>query len=308
MNNKAKSVNQRVGNRGRERGLARADAFAAYAMDRLLHRLGRSQHAKEFYLKGGVLVADLLGAPHRFTRDIDMLRRHGRPSPDDLRQIFREIVAVPADDGITFDSEGVRAIAAEHDEDGYDGVKVFLRGTVDRMEVDVRVDIGFGDAVVPRALRRPLSPFLEDDESAKVMVYDVRSVIAEKIEALVSKFPVVQHRLKDILDVVTLADACAFNGRDLVNSVTATFDRRASPSDPEVLDDMRTVTRKKDWKIAWATMLKEKAVTEPFDLAEAVGRFDVFVRPILVACAGQGAPPGEWPAQGPWGPQPEEAE
>ena len=76
---KARSINQLVGNRGSERGLSRNDAFTAYVMDRLLYRIGRSKHAKEFYLKGGILVANLVGSPHRFTRDIDLLRRHGRP-------------------------------------------------------------------------------------------------------------------------------------------------------------------------------------------------------------------------------------
>lgn len=164
-------MNQRVGNRGRERGLSRKDAFDAYAMDRLLHRLGRSKHAKELYLKGGVLVANLLDAPHRFTRDIDMARRHGPPSPDELRQMFRDIVVVPTDDGVGFDSDGVRAIEAEHDEDGYDGVKVFVRGTVDRTEVDVRIDIGFGiNAVLERqGYKGPIN----DNATAGAIVFGI---------------------------------------------------------------------------------------------------------------------------------------
>ena len=75
-----KSISQRVANRGRERRLSRDDAFTAYAMDRLLCRLGKSSQASEFFLKGGVLVAQLIRAPHRFTRDIDVLRGHGTRS------------------------------------------------------------------------------------------------------------------------------------------------------------------------------------------------------------------------------------
>ena len=66
-----RSVNQRVGNAAREHKLIRIDAFVAYVMDRLLDRLGRSSQADEFYLKGGVLVANLVAEPYRFTRDID---------------------------------------------------------------------------------------------------------------------------------------------------------------------------------------------------------------------------------------------
>ena len=109
----ARSINQAVGNRGRERGLDRNDAFTAYVMDRLLQRLGSSRYARDFYLKGGLLVANLVDAPHRFTRDIDLLRRRGRPSPDELREVFREIVAIPAPDGITF-RQGLRPAEFGH--------------------------------------------------------------------------------------------------------------------------------------------------------------------------------------------------
>lgn len=64
MDARARSASRRVSNRARERGLSRNDALTAYAMDRLLYRLGRSAHVREFFLKGGVLVANLVTAPH----------------------------------------------------------------------------------------------------------------------------------------------------------------------------------------------------------------------------------------------------
>ncbi len=295
-----RSVSQRVGNRGKERGLSRDDTFTAYVMDRLLHRLGQSRHRAEFLLKGGLLVANLVGAPHRFTRDIDVLRRHGRPSPHDLREMFREIIAVEASDGVTFTTQGVRAVAADHDEDGYDGVKVFVRATVGSHEVDVRVDVGFGDAVVPPATRRALAPFLDGDEPARVYAYGPEPVIAEKVETLVSKFPAVLHRLKDILDVVALAEQHAFDGPGLAGSLGATFERRGTRFDVLVIDDMRGIALDRAWARAWATMLREKAATQPTDLRDAVDRFDAFVRPVLESLAGTVATPGRWEPGGPW--------
>ena len=297
---KSRSVRQRVGNRGKERGLSRNDMFTAYVMDRLLHRLGRSRHSADFYLKGGLLVANLVGQPHRFTRDIDVLRRHGSPSPDDLRGIFRDIVSVPADDGVLFAAQGVRAVAAEHDEDGYDGVKVFVRATVAGHEVDVRVDVGFGDAVVPPAGRRSLTPFLAGDEPARVFAYAAEPVIAEKVETLIAKFPVVLHRLKDILDVVTLAETEGFDGTLLTGSLRATFDRRGTRIDVEVIDDMHEIVTQRAWTTGWATMLREKAVAQPTGLREAIEQFDAFVRPLLQSLASGSAPPARWSPGGPW--------
>lgn len=293
-------IDQQVSNRGSERGLSRQDAFTAYVMDRLLHRLGRSRHAEEFLLKGGVLVANLIDAPHRFTRDVDVLRRKGRPSPDELREMFKDIVAVPADDGITFPPSGVRAVKADHDVDGYDGVKVTLRATVGRRSVDVRVDVGFGDAVVPPASRRTLAPFLEADEPASVFAYHAEVVIAEKVQTLLSKFPVIGHRLKDLLDVVALADTHTFDGATLSASLQATLARRDTRADTRVLDDMQEIIADRRWQTSWATMLKEKAVEARTGMREVTVRFDVFVRPILDALADDAQPPTHWKPGGPW--------
>ncbi len=185
---KAKSVVQRVANRAHERGLTRQDALVAYAMDRLLYRLGRSAHAREFFLKGGVLVANLVDAPHRFTRDIDLLRRHGPPDLDEIRQRFREIAAVVVDDGLVFDEAGVRAVEATRELDGYDGVRVTLGAKIGGTNAEVRIDIGFGDAVVPPAERLSLATFLDGDPAASVYAYDAGPVLAEKIETLIAKW------------------------------------------------------------------------------------------------------------------------
>lgn len=294
-----KSISQRVANRASERRLARDDAFTAYAMDRLLFRLGKSSQAGEFFLKGGVLVAALVHAPHRFTRDIDVLRRHGPADPDDIRSRFREVVAVAVDDGIEFDPAAVRAVAASHDEDGYSGVKVFVRAVIGGHIVDIRVDIGFGDAIVPPASRIALDPFLAGDEAARVFAYEPGSVLAEKIEAILSKFPVIQHRLKDVLDVVVMADTLAFDGQKLLTSLRATLERRETAADAKVLDDMRSTIGGRRWQTDWATMTRETAVDEPIDLAQAVVKFETFVRPLVDALNGASSP-GRWRAGGPW--------
>ncbi|MFT5582573.1 MAG: putative nucleotidyltransferase component of viral defense system [Cognaticolwellia sp.] len=199
---RARSVNQRIGNEGRRRRLTRQDAFTAYAMGRLLFRLGQSPQAKEFFLKGGVLVANLVEAPHRFTRDIDVLRRHGPPDPNDLRMRFEAVVSGDLADGITWGRVKTRRTEREDD---YDGVKVFIEARVERHQVELRVDVGFGDATEPEPTRRALTPFLPDDPPAELHAYQPETVIAEKVETLLRRFPLIEHRLKDLLDVVVLA-------------------------------------------------------------------------------------------------------
>lgn len=302
--NTTRSVNQRVGNEGRKRALTRTDAFTAYAMDRLLHRLGRSPQATEFFLKGGVLVANLVAEPHRFTRDVDVLRRHGPPEPDDLRARFESIVAVTVDDGITWGR--VRAIPTDRAVDDYDGVKVFVEASVEGHTVEVRIDIGFGDAVEPDAERVELAPFLDGDPPAVVRAYRAESVVAEKVQTLLKRFPLIEHRLKDLLDVVVLAERLEFDGPTLTRSMQVTFERRDTRPEPRVLDDLAAEMsgkRAKKWRQDWQTMVKEKAASNAPTLDEAVHRFDAFVRPVLRALALREVLAARWPRRGPWSPR-----
>ena len=144
-----------------------------------------------------------------------------------------------------------------------------------------------------------LSPFLEDDPPASVCAYQAESVVAEKVETLVAKFPVVAHRLKDVLDVVMLSERLEFDGPGLVRSLQATFCRRATRPDLAVLDDIRETLKGRAWETDWSTMVRDKAVTNAPTLAQAVAKFDVFVRPVIVALA-DGPVLVRWPATGPW--------
>lgn len=302
MKAKDRSVIQRVGNRGTERRLSRGDALIAYAIDRLLFRLGRSRHAKQFYLKGGILVANLVDTPHRFSRDIDLLQRRGPPDPKAVRQKFREIALAALDDGIVFDADGVRAEIAERVRDGYDGIKLSIRAQVGQTAVDIPIDIGFGDAVLPPAKKIALTPFLPDDPPANVYAYQVESVLAEKIETLIFKFPLIRHRLKDLLDVVTLAKIDPFSGASLAGSLAATLARRDRTTEDlargaHILDEMRTEIKK--WSADWALMLRDKRVTQPLELSDAMTLFDAFVRPLLDA-AQTGKSSMRWNPGGPW--------
>lgn len=85
-----------------------------FAMERLLARVSRSPHADRFLLKGALLFALWYDAPHRPTRDADLLGF----GPDDAANLiatFREVAAMDLADGIVFDLESVKATAIRED-------------------------------------------------------------------------------------------------------------------------------------------------------------------------------------------------
>lgn len=291
-----RSVNQLVANELRARKLGRDDGYAAYVGDRLLYRLGRSAEADEFYLKGGVLVANLVDEPFRFTRDIDFLRRHGPPDLDDIKSRFERITELSAADGIAF--LRVRAEATDRETDDYEGVKVFVTALVDGHETEVKVDIGFGDAVEPPVERIQLVPFLSDHEPARVRAYRAETVLAEKIETTFRKL-LAPHRLKDLLDVVVLSDRLMLEGPSVLGALNATLGRRGTDADPLVLDTLRDELRGRKWETRWSTMIVEKRVQVALPLSDAVARFAGFVEPLVLAREGD-SDIREWVPGGPW--------
>ena len=296
---KQTSTTQRITNRGKDLKLSRVDAIEQYLMYGVLARLGQSSEGKKFILKGGVLVANLVDEPLRFTRDIDLHRTKSPPDPDHVRESFGRVTAIKRDDGITFGK--IRAVHADHDADGYDGVTVYIEARVGKTSRDVKLDIGFGDAIVPKAEHRDLRPFLQDEKLARLRCYAPETVIAEKVETVMKLTPDLQHRMKDLFDVVTLSNRLSFDGPQLLAAVQATFENRSRKVDFEALDEMpKELGLDKAQRREWAKMLKEKRARLQVELHEAVAQFLTFVRPLLEAMAEEAECPTRWFEGGPW--------
>lgn len=101
------SVQARLKNEARESDRPFAELLELYAVERFLHRLGRSPHREHFVLKGALLLRHWLGAETRPTRDIDLL------GPVDLgqerlRELLGDLLRLAVeDDGIEFSLDSI---------------------------------------------------------------------------------------------------------------------------------------------------------------------------------------------------------
>lgn len=87
--NVAASVRQRLLNRARAEQRAFQELTTLYAMERFLYRLGASEHAERFVLKGGLMTLIWAGEYARLTRDIDLLGRGPNSVPGVARSVGR---------------------------------------------------------------------------------------------------------------------------------------------------------------------------------------------------------------------------
>jgi hypothetical protein len=86
------SVRARLLNKAKAGGQDFNLVLTGYALERLLYRLGASEYAERFLLKGALLFDLWFDIPHRPTRDADLLG-FGPAEIPVLEELFRELCA-----------------------------------------------------------------------------------------------------------------------------------------------------------------------------------------------------------------------
>jgi len=146
--NLAASIHRRLLDGARARSEDFQLTLLRFGAERLLHRIGRSTHARDFVLKGAMLFLLWPDQLYRPTRDLDLLG-FGEATPERLRRIFVEICAQEfPDDALLFDPNTVNAEPIRTIQD-YGGVRVSLVALLGKAKIPLQVDIGFGDAITP---------------------------------------------------------------------------------------------------------------------------------------------------------------
>ena len=279
--NLAASVKARLQNVAGKRGEDFNLLLLRYGIERLLFRLSQSPYADRFLLKGAMLFVVWDEKTHRPTRDLDLLG-FGPSGKEDLRQIFRAVVATSVvDDGLVFDPDSVRVEEIREDLT-YGGIRVRLMGKLGSAEVPVQIDVGVGDAVTP-APESATFPTLLDFPAPYVRTYPVYTVVAEKFEAMV-KLGMANTRMKDFHDVWFLARRFEFDRAILRQAIEATFARRQTklaPA-PEPLTDALANDPTK--QAQWAAFLRRNGLTSaPSQFHEVVSELRRLLEPVLLS-------------------------
>ena len=210
--NMAASVRQRLANRARERGETFDIVLTRYALERLLYRLGQSEHRDCFILKGAMLFSLWTDTPYRETRDLDLLG-FGSNDVHHLEETFRSLCMLSVtDDGVTFDPDSVQT-EPMREEENYAGGRVRLVATIAGVRLSLQIDIGFGDAVTP-APEEISYPALLPFPAPRIRAYPKETVVAEKYEALIS-LGMTNSRMKDFYDLWVMSSTFAFEGEVL---------------------------------------------------------------------------------------------
>ena len=251
-----------------------------YAIERMLYRLSISNHHDQFLLKGALLFDLWFDVPHRPTHDADFLGFGSAELPH-IEVLFQDVCQIQVDDGMVFQPDSVKADEIRK-EANYAGVRVALVGLLNGAGCPVQLDIGFGDAVVPGPDEVDYPTILSDMPEPHLRVYPRYTVVAEKLEALVS-LGMLNSRMKDYFDLWILANHSDFDRVVLTRAIRATFERRQTgiPNGISIgLADEFVNDPQKERQ--WLAFLRKNALNQ-VPLRAVVDDLNVLLLPVLNA-------------------------
>lgn len=291
--NQAASVKARLLNLAHAQKADFQQLLMRYALERMLYRLEHSQYHERFVLKGAMLFHIWLGPQDlRITKDLDLLS-FGHNTPEKLKEVFTQICQLEQDedDGIRFDVD--KLVAAKIKEgQKYEGVRMNLPAYLEKTQITLQIDIGYGDVITPEPSRQAFPVVLEGFQSPILLTYPKETVVAEKFQAIIS-LGIQNTRMKDFYDIYLLAETMNFEGNLLCEALRATFARRECPL-PETLPLAFTPEFTGEGLKVMQWKAFSRRIKQPLGLMQIVTKLEAFLMPPSKAAAKKANFPVHW--------------
>ena len=223
MADMAASVLARLKNKAIESGRSYQLCLQLFCQEEFLRRLEKSKYAENLVLKGGLFIYSLTEFDSRVTVDVDFLLRQMPNTPEQLRAIIEEIIAVETGNNfVSFEIKDVAPIAVAKK---YAGIGASVIARIKNTKTPFSIDFGVGDIIVPKQEKRKIPTQLSDFSAPIVNTYSIETTIAEKIDAILSLMEF-SSRMKDYYDIYYIANKFDFDGNVLSQALEKTFANR----------------------------------------------------------------------------------
>lgn len=215
----------RIKNIALRNGVPAQAVLQNYLLERFLERISISQHKDKFILKGGMLIASLVGIDHRTTMDMDTTLRGYPLSEEPIRQILSDVCSLQLDDAVTLTLDRIKPIRSD---DEYGGYRASVIAEYEIIRTPLKIDITSGDVITPTAILYFFRS-LFDDKVIEIWAYNIETILAEKLETILQR-SVLNTRPRDFYDVYVImkSQRDSINMKVLMDALKATCKKRAS--------------------------------------------------------------------------------
>ena len=214
-----------IKNLAKEKHISAQLVMQNFMLERLLERISVSKYKQNFILKGGFLIAAMVGLDTRATMDMDATIKGLPVNEQTIREMFGEICRIELDDDVSF---SFRSIGEIREGDEYMGYRVSLSANYPPMAVPLKLDITTGDRITPKEIEYRFKLLLED-RSISVLAYNLETIMAEKLETIISRGDQ-NTRPRDYYDIyiLTKLQYSNINIERLKKALSATTEKRGS--------------------------------------------------------------------------------
>ena len=196
-----------------------------FMLERLLERISISKYKDMVILKGGMLIASMVGINSRTTMDMDATLRRYPLTEKAIQAALSEICAISLGDEVILELDHIAPI---REDDEYGGFRVAIIAKYESINTPLKIDITTGDIITPDAIRYAFHSNFEN-KKIEVWAYNVETILAEKVETILRR-SVLNTRPRDFYDVYIImkTQPHAVNKKIFSAALKATSEKRMS--------------------------------------------------------------------------------
>lgn len=253
---KAMSLKAKIRNIAKQKNIPAQVILQNYMFERLLIRLSASEYKEKFVLKGGMLVAAIVGLDNRATMDMDTTLKNLPLTPETIRSALETVCGISFDDGVCFE---IGTILPIREDDIYGGYRVMLNARFDTMITPLSIDVSTGDAITPHAVQYNFSEIFDDEKSYELWAYNIETVMAEKVETILRR-GVFNTRPRDFYDAYILSTTQKFDKAVFTDALCATAAHRGTAQQiADVPAILHNIEESSELKTMWDKYRKQFA-------------------------------------------------
>ena len=261
---RAMSLKAKIRNIAKLKNIPAQVILQNYMFERLLVRLAESEYKDKFVLKGGMLVAAIVGLDNRATMDLDTTLKSLPLTPEAITGALQNVCSIKSDDDVTFE---VGTVIPIRDDDIYGGYRVMLNAKYDTIVTPLSIDVSTGDAITPNPVEYTFSEIFDDEKFYCLWAYNIETVMAEKVETILRR-GVFNTRPRDFYDAYILATTQEFDKDIFADALKATAAHRGTT---EQISDIPTILKNieesPELRAMWDKYRKQFAYAEGIEYA-----------------------------------------
>lgn len=259
MSSKAMSLKAKIKNYAKSSNIAAQVVLQNYMFERFLARMSESEYREKFVIKGGMLIAAIVGLDTRSTMDLDTTLKNLPLTEEKVAEAIKNICSIDLGDDVNFETVSIAPIRKD---DRYGGFCVRFNAVYDTIVTPLSIDVSTGDVITPSAVQYEFGGIFDDNVRIRLWGYNIETVMAEKVETILSR-GIFNTRPRDYYDIYILGTTQEYDKKLFQEALAATASHRGSTENIEDTKAILTlISGSEELQDMWAKYQKKFAYAQ----------------------------------------------